>query len=184
MDFFKLAILAGMLASALLQAQTSTAQPTVPGQPGYAPPQPSYTPQQQTYAPQPQAGVNQPPQQADAALQQAFEDTANVAAQWLKLIDDGRYGDSWDYASQTFQFTIKRGEWEVAEQKLRGPMGRLINRQLVQQLPAKDPKGLPAGDYMVLAYKSSFSNRPDVRELITMVKESDGKWRVLTYQAA
>lgn len=196
MDLFKLAIILGMVASAVLQAQSPYATQATPPQPGMAP-QPGYVPQQPSYVQQqPTYGQQQPGMvpahtqgqesitQGGPALQAAFEDTANVAAQWLKLIDDGKYADSWDYASQTFQFTIKKNEWIVAEEKLRQPMGRLLNRQLMQQLPAKDPKGLPAGDYMVLAYKSSFSNRPDVRELVTMVKESDGKWRVLTYQAA
>lgn len=156
MDFFKIAIIFGMVISAALQAQSVEQQP--------------------------QTGAQQA--QANPELQQAFEDSANVAAQWLKLIDEGKYADSWDYAAQKFQVTLKKEEWVLVEQKLRQPMGSLISRQLVQQLPAKDPKGLPAGDYMVLAYKSSFTNRPNVRELVTMVKESDGQWRVLTYQAA
>lgn len=198
MDFFKLAILVGMLTSAVLQAQSPYKQPTVPQVPGYAPqPQPGMTAQPQPgMTAQPQPGMTAqplpgaanpqsqlPPQEA-AALQQSYEDTANVAAQWLKLIDDGKYGESWDYASQLFQFTLKKSEWEIAEQKVRAPMGRLISRQLVLQAPAKDPHNLPKGDYMVLQYKASFSNRPEVRELVTMIKESDGKWRVLTYQAA
>lgn len=202
MDFFKIAVILGMVVSAVLQAQNPTVQPTVPQVPGYAPaqPQPGYAPQSQQAQPgyvpqqQPQQQGNLPkrPSPADlqlspqegAALEQAYADTANVAAQWLKMIDDGKYGESWDFASQLFQFTLKRKEWEVAEEKLRAPMGRLISRQLVLQAPAKDPKNLPKGDYMVLEYKASFANRPEVSELVTMIKESDGKWRVLTYQAA
>lgn len=207
MDIFKLAIILGMVASAVLQAQNpygrieQPTMPQAPGQPSYAMPgqQAGFMQAQQgqVQASQAQASQGNPggltiqdlqqkglsPQEA-AALLQSYADTANVAAQWLKLLDDGQYGQSWDYASQNFQYTVKKGEWETAEQKLRGPMGRLISRELIQQLPAKDPKGLPRGDYMVLGYKSSFSNRPEVRELVTMIKESDGQWRVLTYQAA
>lgn len=122
--------------------------------------------------------------QAQAALDKDLADTASVAAQWLKLIDDGKYGDSWDFGSKTFQFTIKRDEWVKAQEKLRQPLGKLSSRKLIEQRTAKNPKGLPAGDYMVLYYKSSFSNRPEANELVTMVRESDGNWRVLTYHAS
>lgn len=194
MKFFKLSIILGMVASATLQAQYTQ---EIPAQQVPSARQPVYAPQPVSGQPQVQASQGNPghltveqlqqaglSQQDAVWLMQAFDDTANVAAQWLKLLDDGRYNDSWDYASQIFQFTIKKDEWNKAQQKLRAPFGRLISRQLVQQSPAKDPKGLPKGNYMVLGYQSSFSNRPQVRELVTMVIESDGKWRVLTYQAA
>lgn len=130
--------------------------------------------------------VQQAPQEKkeQAQLDQDLADTANVSSQWLKLIDEGKYGESWDYGSKTFQFTIKRDEWVKAEEKLRKPLGSYVSRKLIEQRTAKNPKGLPAGDYMVLYYKSSFSNRPEANELITMVRESDGKWRVLTYHVS
>lgn len=197
MKLFKSAIILGIAASAALHAQYPYVQQSpvqqAPAQQGVRQPGPQpVSGQTQVQASQgnpghltveqlQQAGLSQ---QDAVGLLTAYDDTANVAAQWLKLLDDGRYDDSWDYASPIFQFTIKKNEWNKAQQKLRAPFGRLISRQLVQQMPAKDPKGLPKGDYMVLGYQSAFSNRPEVRELVTMVKDSDGKWRVLTYQAA
>lgn len=171
-------VLGAVAGFAQLTAQT-TYQNTAPH---VAPPPPQVAPQQQS---QP---VVQPSGQvldaaAQAKLDQDLADTANVGSQWLKLVDEGKYGDSWDFGSKTFQFTIKRDEWIKAQNEIRKPYGSLVSRKLVDQRTAKDPKGLPAGEYMVLIYESSFSNHPKAGELLTMVKESDGKWRPLTYQA-
>lgn len=118
-----------------------------------------------------------------AEEQKILADNAADALRWLTLIDQGRYGESWDAASKTFQLTINRNEWIKAEEKLRKPLGAVVARQLLQQLPKQNPKGLPEGYYMVLVYQTDFANRPKANELVTMVLESDGRWRVLTYQA-
>ena len=177
---------AALAVATALQGQMLTQQPA-PMNSLQQPPQ-VLVPMQQNQTPgmavQPGQPVDAAAASAQAKLDQDLTDTANVANQWLKLIDDARYGESWDYGSQKFQFTIKRDEWIKAEEKLRRPFGRLISRQLIEQRTAKDPKGLPPGDYMVLYYRSSFTGRPEAQELITMVKESDGGWRVLTYNAA
>lgn len=122
-------------------------------------------------------------QQLTPEEQKILADNAADALRWLALIDQGRYAESWDAASKTFQLTIKRDEWVKAEEKLRRPLGAVVSRTLLQQLPKQNPKGLPEGYYMVLVYQTDFANRPKANELVTMALESDGKWRVLTYQA-
>ena len=124
-------------------------------------------------------------QQAQTPKQAAdLRESVAEADRWLKLIDEGKYGESWDSGSNIFRFTIKRDEWIKAQEKLRQPYGKLVSRQLIQQSPAENPKGLPAGDYMVLVYKSSFASHPSANELVTMVLSTDGRWKVLTYQAS
>lgn len=121
-------------------------------------------------------------QLADPVLQANLRDSAIAADKWLKLLDNGDYGSSWDAGAVTFKFTISKSEWTKAMQKLRQPLGSVQSRTLLEQRTAENPKGLPAGHYMVLFYKTAFANRPNGNELVTMVQESDGSWRVLTYQ--
>lgn len=122
------------------------------------------------------------PVAADEA--QDLRDSLAAAESWLKIVDSGDYGASWDAASNTFKFTIQKAEWVKAEDKLRKPLGKLISRKLIEQRPAKNPKGLPAGDYMVIYFKTSFANRPEANELVTLVKSDDGIWHVLTYHSS
>lgn len=122
------------------------------------------------------------PVAADEA--QDLRDSLASAENWLKVVDAGNYGESWNAASNTFKFTIKKDEWIKAEEKLRKPLGKLISRKLVEQRPAKNPKGLPAGDYMVIYFKTVYANRHEANELVTLVKSDDGVWRVLTYHSS
>lgn len=108
-------------------------------------------------------------------------ESAQASLEWLKIVDDGDYAKSWDSASKLFQMTIGKDEWMELEQATRKPLGKVINREVVDERVAKNPKGLPVGNYMVLFYNTSFTNRKDAHELVTLMQESDGKWRVLTY---
>jgi cell division protein FtsL len=49
--------------------------------------------------------------QAITEEEQNLKATAEAADQWLKLMDEGKYGESWDAGSNIFRFTIKRDEW-------------------------------------------------------------------------
>ena len=101
------------------------------------------------------AQVAQPQQQQEGQLQgvpvaeKDIKGSIDAANAWLQLVDSGNYGASWDAGALTFQFTISRSEWIKAMQKLRQPLGQVTSRQLEKQLVATNPKGLPAGEYMV-----------------------------------
>ena len=41
--------------------------------------------------------------------------------------------------------------------------------------------GAPDGEFMVVQFGTSFETRPDVREIITPMRDPDGKWRVAAY---
>lgn len=118
----------------------------------------------------------------DAKLQQNIEMSQAETLAWLGLVDKGQYGDSWSRGSLMFRNTIKKDEWIKAMEKIRKPLGALVARSNLDIRTAKDPHGLPAGDYMVFFYKSSFAHQNEAFELVTLVQESDGQWRVLTYQ--
>lgn len=117
----------------------------------------------------------------DATLNKEINDSQEAVSQWLQLVDAGKYGESWDTGAKSFQFTIKRDEWIKAEEKLRKPLGTTNSRKILDIRYAQDPKNLPAGDYMVFVFDTSFQNREKARELVTLQQGSDGLWRVLTY---
>ena len=108
--------------------------------------------------------------------------SAYSAEKWLQLLDKEEYGESWDVASKTFKNTFPKEHWIMLMKQLREPLGSVSSRRVIDQRPAKDPQGLPAGDYMVIFYDTSFSKKPATHELVTLVLESDNEWRVLTYQ--
>ena len=104
-----------------------------------------------------------------------------AANAWLNLVDQGKYENSWEAGALSFQFTITKKEWDKALENIRKPLGTVVSRQLLEQRVAYNPKGLPKGEYLVLYYKTAYSNRADANELLTLQKQSTGQWKVLTY---
>ncbi len=104
-----------------------------------------------------------------------------AAEAWLNLIDQGKYDNSWEVGALSFQLTISKKEWNKAMESIRKPLGSVSSRQLQEKRVANDPKGLPKGEYLVLYYKTAFLNQADANELLTLQKQSNGQWKILTY---
>lgn len=101
---------------------------------------------------------------------------------WLLGLDQGNYGGSWDQGSLMFRNTIKRAEWIKAMNESRKPKGKVALRAILDIRTAKNPKGLAPGDYMVFFYKTSFADKKEALELVTLVQETNGAWKILTYE--
>lgn len=100
---------------------------------------------------------------------------------WLKIADGGNYEASWDAASDITHDRINKKDWERILQKTREPLGAVNKRSILDIRAAKDPKGMPAGDYVVYFYNTSFAKKPVGYELVTLYLQN-GDWKVVTYQ--
>lgn len=112
--------------------------------------------------------------------QSALQASAIAAQAWLTLVDQNKFGESWDKSASLTKLTVHKDEWIQILEKTRAPLGSVTSRQVVDQRTAKDPGGMPQGDYVVMFYKTVFSHKPAF-ELLTLYLE-DGQWVVLTYQ--
>lgn len=117
---------------------------------------------------------------AKSPLEGGLQASAAAAQSWLQLLDKGQFGQSWDQVSSVTKHTIKKEEWEHILEKTRKPLGNVKSREVLDQRTAKDPQGLPKGDYVVMVYKTVFA-KSTASELLTLYLE-DGQWRVVTYQ--
>lgn len=105
---------------------------------------------------------------------------ANASKAWLAGVDTARYAESWDKLAALSKITVHKDEWIQILDKTRRPLGSVRSREVQDERTAKDPSGMPKGDYIVMFYKTQFSNKTGY-ELVTLYFE-DGQWRVLTYQ--
>jgi len=106
--------------------------------------------------------------------------SANAAKAWLGVVDSNRYAESWDKLASLAKLTINKDEWVHLLDTTRRPLGAVSSREIQDQRTAKDPSGMPKGDYIVMFYKTVFSHKTGF-ELVTLYLE-DGKWQILTYQ--
>jgi hypothetical protein len=113
-----------------------------------------------------------------------FEKAGEIAAHaWLLLLDRKDWGTAWDASSAVFRQTVPLGTWMDNIPKLREPLGRFIERQPGEAIYKRTLAGRPDADYVTVEFKSKFDKKPVVQELVTTVRESDGRWRVTGYQA-
>jgi len=99
---------------------------------------------------------------------------------WLNLTDSGNYDASWETASNMMKRTVTKKEWNQIMEATRKDLGSVKSRTLAQELPAQNPHNMPRGDYMVVLFQTSFSNKQKARELLTLSYEY-GDWKVITY---
>ncbi|OJU81004.1 MAG: hypothetical protein BGO10_00160 [Chlamydia sp. 32-24] len=100
--------------------------------------------------------------------------------QWLIEVDKGFYQKSWALASKTFQETISKEDWVKWITKKRLPLGEVQERIQIEEKKTINPKGLPAGTYKTIFYRTIFSNKKSGYELLTLVLD-EHKWLVVTY---
>ena len=115
---------------------------------------------------------------ADSAAEKAAKESTQ---RWLELIDKEKYGQSWEEAAQLFKQAVSQSQWESAVKAARGPLGKLLSRDLQSASYKRSLPGAPDGEYVVIQYATSFENKKSATETITPMKDKDGIWRVSGY---
>ena len=106
-----------------------------------------------------------------------------LAAQgWLVLLDRKDWGRAWETTGSVFRSKVPLGTWMDAIPKVRDPLGALVERKQVEAVYKTTLQGQPAGEYVTAVFQTKFTNR-EVAEVLTLVHEPDGKWRVTGYSA-
>ena len=105
----------------------------------------------------------------------------NAALEWLKLIDEGDYAESWENAATYLKQIIPQEQWEKSLSAARIPFEALISRRVLSNNPLTSLPGVPDGEYDVLTFESSYVKKAEAIETITVMKDTDGTWRVAGY---
>lgn len=130
-----------------------------------------------------------PPSAAPSAVPAAAPNPENaekeaagkLAAQgWLILLDRRDWGRAWETSSAMFRSTVPLGSWMDGIPKVREPLGAFVERTPAEATYKTTLEGRPNGDYVTVNFSSKFDKR-ELLEVVTMVREPDGKWRATGY---
>jgi catechol 2,3-dioxygenase-like lactoylglutathione lyase family enzyme len=114
------------------------------------------------------------PAPAELDKTQAAEERAR---QWLALMDAGHYARSWEAATQLFQLSIAKDEWEARARRTQLDAGAAADRTLVAaKYTATYPMTPLPGEYVIVQYRTRFGGRAGI-ETLYMRLASDGVWR-------
>jgi hypothetical protein len=119
---------------------------------------------------------------AHSRAAEAPEDAAEAAAgSWLRLVDAGKYAESWEQAATFFIGAVTRDKWKQSVNGVRGPLGKLVSRKIKSRQLAESLPGAPDGKYVVLQFDTVFENKASAVETVTPMLDKDGAWRVSGY---
>jgi hypothetical protein len=103
------------------------------------------------------------------------------AEKWLRIVDRGKYSESWEESSEYFKQAVQQDQWEQAVQAVREPLGELISRKVKSATYTTSLPGAPDGEYVVIKFSTSFENKKSGIETVTPRMDNDGVWRVSGY---
>lgn len=95
------------------------------------------------------------------------------ARQWLVLVDDKNYSQSWSEAGKAFQTRQKTDAWAKEAGALREPLGAVASRGLKSI-------DLSRNNIAVIKYDSVFAHKAAAVETVTLAFENGG-WSVNDY---
>jgi len=104
-----------------------------------------------------------------------------VALGWLKLIDDGDYGKSWDEMAALFRGAVRKADWEKTMDLYGKGFGKVVSRKVESERHTRYLLTGPAGEYVIIEFESSFEHKSKAAETVTLMRDRDGVWRVTNY---
>jgi Protein of unknown function (DUF4019) len=108
------------------------------------------------------------------------EEAKAAALAWLKLVDEGKYADSWKEAAAFFKTRMTEPKWVEAMNQSRQPLGSVQTREFKAADFTHELPRAPRGDYCVIQFATNFDGT-DAIETIMASLDKDGKWRMLGY---
>ena len=118
-------------------------------------------------------------EQADPHAQQEVA-AERQALGFLGYLDHGRFADSYAYTGMLIRTQVDRESFSSQLEKARTGTGALISRELTDASYTDSVPGAPQGQYVILHYHSSFANKQDAVETLTLAF-AKGYWRVSGY---
>ncbi len=110
------------------------------------------------------------------------EKAAIMAAEtWLTIVDEGKYGESWDKAARIFKNAITKERWVKSIQPIKSNLGKMISREIISAAYKTSLPGAPDSEYVVIQFKTKFEKKSNAIETITPMKDEDSNWRVSGY---
>lgn len=96
------------------------------------------------------------------------------ARQWLELGDQGNWKDSWLGTASSFRQSNTADKWAEVSEQVRVPLGAVVSRTALSQESVPAP---PAG-VEVVKFRTSFANKADVVETVSLAREGSD-WKVV-----
>jgi uncharacterized protein DUF4019 len=104
-----------------------------------------------------------------------------TADNWLKLVDDHKYRQSWKELAASLQKTVPEDRWRQVMGTVRDALGELDGRKVSKIKFREKLPGLPDGDYAIVQFDTAFEGKTDAVEIVYLESQSENSWKVCGY---
>lgn len=106
-----------------------------------------------------------------------------AAAEWLTLVDAGKSGESWQALAAAPRESMGQWKWKFGFSMAQREFGAFRDRKLRStEFTTKSPGGR-SGEFVLLQYDTTSTKKGKVVEKLTVMRDTDGQWRVASYTA-
>ena len=128
------------------------------------------------------AAEQEPAEEAeDPTVTRAKELAEQVAMVSVELIAAGEYGSVHDNADEILRSAVDRDQFIKMTKDVFAPLGDRKSIRLNSAKYSTRAPGGPDGVYVILRFESSFENKAEALETITMREAEPGFWRLAGY---
>lgn len=110
-----------------------------------------------------------------------LEKVESNARSWLELVDSGKYKESWENSSALFKTKVSESEWIKSITAIRTPRGAINARYIATAGATKSLPGFPDGEYVVLQFYTTFTEKGLALETVAQAKTPDETWQIVEY---
>ena len=116
------------------------------------------------------------PDPGPASVAVAETEATASARRWLALVDKYQWQESWSATGATFRKRNTVAVWASVSKEARVPLGAVVTRTHISE----DMVPAPPSGYRMVKFRTSFANKADVLETLSLVREGS-EWRVVGY---
>ena len=111
----------------------------------------------------------------------SFPEVERRAQEWFQHLDAGDIDSTWHMFSGLFRDAIDEPTWKAKLEPVIESCGTATTRVLESQEFHEELPGVPPGNYAIRTYQTQFHSGLEVRERLTLVRETDGGWGIAGY---
>jgi hypothetical protein len=105
-------------------------------------------------------------------------DAVRSVEEWLSLVDEQKYQETWEGLSDVFKRTITKEQWIADLESFRHPLGKPEKRKLLYVTESSDDD---VGAYLIIQYQTSFENGGTKGEAVSVTRDDTGQRKILGY---
>lgn len=115
-----------------------------------------------------------------AATSPAAPRYLEAARNWVSLVDERRWNESWSEAGTFFKSRTSEPGWATIAGSVRSPLGAVEARAVRSSTRSSTLPGMPDGDYDVVQFQTRFEHKADAVETVVLAREG-AHWKVDGY---